>query len=147
MTTLRLLCTVLVIAVVGCSTADEAPEPMTPEQKAAMEEEQRKEIGTDKVGGTREVISTVAQAVNLFRWDNNRYPTSLGELTNRPDDVAREVWRGAYYTGSGKDAWGNDLTYRMPGAGDHAYDLISWGEDGKEGGIDFAQDLTSWDGE
>jgi general secretion pathway protein G len=33
-----------------------------------------------------------------------------------------------------KDGWGNDLQYVAPGSNGQAYDLYSFGADGKEGG-------------
>jgi general secretion pathway protein G len=44
------------------------------------------------------------------------------------------------------DAWGNGLLYFSPGThGDHQYEIISLGKDGKEGGDDANADIQSWD--
>lgn len=40
-----------------------------------------------------------------------------------------------------KDAWGNEFIYVSPGPGGEAYDLISLGADGQEGGTGNAADL------
>ena len=43
------------------------------------------------------------------------------------------------------DAWGNSFQYFSPGThGDHAYEIISLGKDGREGGEDANADITSW---
>ncbi len=45
-----------------------------------------------------------------------------------------------------QDAWGNDFEYFSPGThGDHPWEVISMGSDGKEGGSDNAADIDSWD--
>ena len=44
------------------------------------------------------------------------------------------------------DAWGNGFLYFAPGThGDHDYEIISLGKDGKEGGDDANADIQSWD--
>ena len=44
------------------------------------------------------------------------------------------------------DAWGNGFQYFSPGTqGDRAYEIISLGKDGKEGGEDANADIKSWD--
>ena len=43
------------------------------------------------------------------------------------------------------DAWGNEFLYFSPGTnGDHDYEIISLGRDGKEGGDSYDQDIKSW---
>ena len=45
-----------------------------------------------------------------------------------------------------KDAWGNDFQYYSPGTtGDHAFEIVSLGRDGAEGGEDFDADIKSWE--
>ncbi len=49
-----------------------------------------------------------------------------------------------------QDQWGNNFQYFSPGThGDHAYEILSLGKDGKEGGEDANADIYSWamDGE
>jgi general secretion pathway protein G len=44
------------------------------------------------------------------------------------------------------DAWGNPFQYFSPGThGQHDYEIISLGKDGKEGGEDTNADILSWD--
>lgn len=43
------------------------------------------------------------------------------------------------------DAWGNAFQYFSPGThGDHPYEIVSLGKDGKEGGEDANADIQSW---
>lgn len=45
-----------------------------------------------------------------------------------------------------QDSFGNDFLYFSPGThGDHPYEIISLGADGKEGGEDANADIESWD--
>jgi general secretion pathway protein G len=44
-----------------------------------------------------------------------------------------------------KDAWGGEFAYFSPGThGDHDFEIVSYGKDGKEGGDDADADITSW---
>ncbi len=44
------------------------------------------------------------------------------------------------------DAWGQPFQYFSPGThGQHDYEIISLGKDGKEGGEDANEDILSWD--
>ena len=44
-----------------------------------------------------------------------------------------------------KDPWGNDYVYICPGMDDRDYDIISFGEDGEQGGEGNNADITSWE--
>jgi len=102
-------------------------------------------LGQNHQESTREQIIELSRAIDTFRWDNNRYPVTLKELTSRPENIGRDVWRGPYSAAGTKDSWGNEIAYAMPGTGDHGYDVTSWGEDGKQGGSEFAADLSNHD--
>ena len=54
-------------------------------------------------------------------------------------------WNGPYLKGSvvPPDPWGNVYVYRSPGQ-HGAYDIVSYGADGQEGGSGTAGDITSW---
>ena len=59
-------------------------------------------------------------------------PTTLQSLVKQPAGV--DKWNGPYAKDADlKDAWGNDYRYTTPGT-NRAYDLVSLGADGKEGG-------------
>jgi len=45
-----------------------------------------------------------------------------------------------------KDEWDNEFQYFSPGShGDNAYEIISLGKDGKEGGDSYDSDIHSWE--
>jgi general secretion pathway protein G len=91
-------------------------------------------------------IESFASALDLFFLDAGRYPSSsegLGALVQRPGNISG--WNGPYLKGSTvpADPWGNAYVYRSPGQ-HGAYDIVSYGADGQEGGSGTAGDLTSW---
>lgn len=98
-----------------------------------------------RVTVTRTDLRTVANALEMYRLDNRRYPTTgqgLAALVTRPTDVPRPVnWApGGYLAATPKDAWGTPLYYRSPGE-NGPYDLRSLGADGKAGGDGLDADI------
>jgi len=80
------------------------------------------------------------------RIEIGRYPTTqegLQALITAPAGVTN--WNGPYWKKAQipKDPWGNEYKYAMPGQ-HGAYDIISYGADGKEGGEGADKDITSW---
>ena len=59
-----------------------------------------------------------------------------------PSGVAN--WNGPYWKNGAipKDPWGNEYKYTSPGA-KAAYDIVSYGADGKEGGDGPNKDVTN----
>ena len=100
-----------------------------------------------KVKAARIQIQSFTSALDLFYLDAGRYPTSsegLSVLVARPG-AGVAVWNGPYLKGGlvPNDPWGKPYVYRSPG--EHgAYDLVSLGSDGQEGGTGTAADITSW---
>jgi general secretion pathway protein G len=91
-------------------------------------------------------IESFASALDLFFLDAGRYPSSsegLGALVQRPGNISG--WNGPYLKGGAvpADPWGNSYIYRSPGQ-HGAYDIVSFGADGQEGGSGTAGDITSW---
>lgn len=82
------------------------------------------------------VVSTITQMgfidkqIALFASDEHRAPT------------AREGLAVVFDGTTPKDAWGNAYKYIVPGPDGRAYDLVSYGADGKEGGRGSAGDLV-----
>jgi len=98
-----------------------------------------------RVGTTKSVLSTTASALDLFKLDNSRYPTTqegLDALINKPANA--KTWPNGGYIKGGlpKDGWDADLQYISPGSDNKPYDLYSFGSDGKEGGEDDAADIA-----
>lgn len=107
-------------------------------------------IGGSKVKATRAQIEMMGSALDSFRLDYGRYPTTeegLKVLFEKPADDANGAnnWKGPYLKKKvEKDAWGTDFLYKAPGThGD--YDLSSFGADKKEGGTGEDADINSWE--
>src|SRR5499433_2819402 len=91
-------------------------------------------------------IESFGNALDLFYLDAGRYPTTsegLRALMERPTNTA--FWNGPYLKGNAvpNDPWGRVYLYRSPGQ-HGAYDILSYGADGQEGGTGASADVTSW---
>jgi len=92
-------------------------------------------------------IGQISQTLDLFKLEVGRYPTSqegLQALVTAPAGATN--WNGPYWKKDTlpKDPWGNEYKYIFPGQ-HGAYDIVSYGGDGKEGGEGADKDITSWD--
>jgi len=104
-------------------------------------------VGQSKLGAAQAQIELFGTALDAFRLDIGRYPSTaegLGALLERPAGV--ESWQGPYLRKAvPPDPWGRPYVYKSPG--DHGeYDLISYGGDGQPGGEGESQDIVSWQG-
>lgn len=103
-----------------------------------------------RVTATRQDIRTLGTALDMYRLDNFRYPTTaqgLEALVLQPDDPSIRNWRAGGYLKSTtvpKDPWGNEYVYLEPGTRGGAYDLYSLGADGRAGGEGNDADLGNW---
>ena len=91
-------------------------------------------------------LKAVAAALRMYRLDNGTYPTTeqgLQALVERPDtDPLAANWSAeGYLPEAPRDPWGRDYVYRSPGR-TGAFDLLSYGKDGEEGGEGLDADLT-----
>lgn len=103
------------------------------------------QVGKSEVKVAQAQIDALGKALDQFRLDTGRYPTSeegLAALNHRPSNEPR--WGGPYLKKDvPPDPWGRPYAYRTPGEhGD--YDLYSYGKDGRPGGSAEAADVTSW---
>jgi general secretion pathway protein G len=102
-------------------------------------------VGVAKQKAAKAQIELFGTALDAFRLDVGRYPTTeegLKALREKPSGV--EKWDGPYLPKEiPLDPWGRPYVYRSPGEhGD--YDLISYGRDGVEGGQGEDEDIVSW---
>ena len=102
-------------------------------------------VGQSKQAAARVQIELLGTALDQFKLDTGRYPTSqegLAALQTTPGNLAG--WEGPYLKKDvPRDPWGNPYQYKSPG--DHGdYDLWSHGSDGSPGGEGDAGDVTSW---
>jgi general secretion pathway protein G len=102
-------------------------------------------VSTAKQKTTKAQIELFGTALDTFRLDVGRYPTTeegLKALREKTDGM--EGWQGPYLPKEiPVDPWSRAYVYRSPGQnGD--YDLISYGLDGAEGGEGENTDIVSW---
>lgn len=94
-------------------------------------------------------IAVLETALETYRLDNLTYPTGqqgLQALVSAPADLNRpERYRqGGYVRRLPDDPWGAPYQYRRPGRDGRAFDLYSFGADGREGGDGDDADLGNW---
>ncbi|MEM6332664.1 MAG: type II secretion system major pseudopilin GspG [Planctomycetota bacterium] len=100
--------------------------------------------GKARAAVAKQQIGTLETAINLFEQDYGRFPQTLEELTTRPSDVDDDQWTPpSIKSGDLTDPWGNAFVYRYPGQ-NWAFDLMSLGADGQEGGADENADIVNW---
>ena len=103
----------------------------------------------DKARVTRAAsdIRAIQTALDLYRLDNFKYPTTeqgLQALVTQPSDPTITNYRsGGYLPSMPKDPWNNPYQYVSPGAGGRDYDIISYGRDGKPGGEGYDADIST----
>jgi general secretion pathway protein G len=99
-----------------------------------------------KIKAAKIQIESLASALDLYYLDAGQYPTTaegLRALIERPGGTL--AWAGPYLKGDAvpNDPWGRPYSYRSPGQ-HGAYDIMSYGADGQEGGTGADADITSW---
>jgi len=100
--------------------------------------------GESKVKAAKIQLQSFSSALDLFNLDAGRYPSSaegLAALVRRAPGVG--AWNGPYLRGGDvpNDPWNHPYVYRAPGQRG-AYDIVSFGSDGREGGSGTAADLS-----
>ena len=101
-------------------------------------------LSESKVKAAKIQMQSFASALDLFNLEAGRYPSTsegLDALVHRTPGVA--AWNGPYLKGGNvpMDPWNHAYIYRAPG--EHgAFDIISLGADGQEGGSGVAADIS-----
>jgi len=103
-------------------------------------------LSDSKVKAAKIQIESLSSALDLYALDTGHYPSNaegLEALMERPGSVSG--WGGPYLKGNAvpKDPWGKPYVYRSPGQ-HGAFDILSYGADGQEGGTGAAADITNW---
>lgn len=103
------------------------------------------QVGKSQVKVAKAQIDALDKALDQFRLDVGRYPTSeegLQALVTAPSN--EPAWSGPYLKkGVPADPWGRPYLYAQPGShGD--FDLLSYGKDGRAGGTGEDADITNW---
>jgi general secretion pathway protein G len=93
------------------------------------------QVGKSEVQVAKAQIDSLEKAIDQYRLDTRRYPSSeqgLEALVTRPAN--EPGWSGPYLKKAvPSDPWGRPYIYRYPGQKSD-YDLLSYGRDGKPGG-------------
>ena len=124
---------IVVVVIIGLLAGLVLPQFIRQEEKA-------------KLKATRAQIELLGTALDTFRLDIGRYPTTeegLQALRQKPATLDR--WDGPYLKKElPEDPWGKPYMYKSPG--DHGpYDIISYAADGVPGGEGDNRDITSWE--
>jgi len=91
---------------------------------------------TDRAAQTRVKadLDTLAQALDMYRLENMRYPTAQEGLAALQPNYVRRL---------PNDPWNNPYVYATPGPNGAPYQVASLGADGREGGDGENADITN----
>jgi len=107
-------------------------------------------VGTAKDAAARSQIELLGAALDSYRLDNGRYPTTAqGLQTLRAAPTVQPLpnnWQGPYLRKEVPlDPWRNSYIFISPGTvNPTGYDLLSLGADGEYGGEGEDLDVVSW---
>ena len=105
--------------------------------------------GEARVTAARTDITKLKTALQLYKLDNQRFPTTeqgLQALVAKPTTgPAASGWKGGGYIEKlPNDPWGNPYQYLSPGIHSET-DIFSLGADGQPGGAGDDADVGSWE--
>jgi general secretion pathway protein G len=111
------------------------------------------QLDRTRVQTSKAKISQVGQALEMYRLDSGRYPTTeqgLQALLTKPttNPEPRRYLPGGYLKSRNniEDSWGNRLQYASPGTQNtRSFDIWSLGGDGIPGGEESRGDFGNWD--
>jgi general secretion pathway protein G len=102
------------------------------------------QLGKSEVTVTKAQIVGFTKALDNYRIDVGRYPTSeegLAALLTKPASALK--WNGPYLTNDiPLDPWGHAYLYKAPGSKGE-YEILSYGKDGQPGGTGEDADITN----
>jgi len=102
-------------------------------------------LGKGKQSAAKAQIELLGQALDQFRLDVGRYPTTQEGLSALMVNPGVTGWEGPYLKKAlPPDPWGKPYQYLSPGSHGE-YDLLSYGRDGNPGGDGEDKDVTSWE--
>ena len=107
------------------------------------------QVDKARVAKARQDLKTIEAALEMYRLDNFRFPSTdqgLKALIEKPTDSSVRNWKpGGYIKDLEKDPWDNDYRYAYPGTHGKEIDLFSYGADNQEGGEGNDADIANWD--
>jgi general secretion pathway protein G len=108
------------------------------------------QVDTARVTTARTQIKQIESALEFYRLDNGRYPTTeqgLRALVEQPNQAPepRRWRREGYLKELPRDPWGEPYLYEQPGVNNqYTFDLWSLGADSTAGGEDVDRDVGNW---
>ena len=102
------------------------------------------QVAKSEINATKAQIDAIEKALEQYRLDVGRYPTTemgLAALLERPANEPK--WEGPYLKKAvPNDPWGRPYLYKAPGERGE-FDLISYGKDGQPGGTGENADISN----
>lgn len=101
----------------------------------------------DKTYTARTQIKNLSAALDIYRLENGRYPTTIQGLDSLVvNKSGSKAWNGPYLNKNviPKDPWGFEYKYQSPGV-HGSFDLYSLGADNLMGGEGENQDILGWE--
>ena len=98
------------------------------------------------VSRAKQDIRGIETALNLYRLDNFKYPSTsdgLQALVTNPGEAAAPNWK-AQLRKLPIDPWNHPYQYAYPGQHGE-FDVFSYGADGQQGGEGINADIGNWD--
>jgi len=120
----------VVIVIIGMLAAIVVPKFMGASEKAAQT-------------AARAQISSFKTALQLYKLDNVRYPTTAEGLDALIKNSAGKNYLSDVETVP-KDPWGGVYQYKCPGDNGRDFDIVALGADGAAGGEGENADVQSW---
>lgn len=100
-----------------------------------------------RITAAKQDIASITRALNLYKLDNGRYPTTeqgLTALVKKPTiSPIPTNWKEGYLERLRNDPWGTPYQYLQPGV-HGAIDVFSLGADRASGGEGSDADIGSW---
>jgi general secretion pathway protein G len=104
-------------------------------------------VDVAKVKRAQSDIRAIQTALDLYRLDNFKYPTTeqgLQALVKQPvDPTITNYAPSGYLKSLPKDPWGNVYIYASPGSDGRDYEITTYGRDGKPGGEGYDADIST----
>lgn len=119
----------VVIVIIGLLTSVVAINVLPSQDKAMVEK-------------AKADVAILTQAVEMYRMDTLRYPTTDEGLDVLLPKRGQQGAQG-YIKALPKDPWNNDYQYIIPGE-NGIFDIYSLGADGRLGGEDMSADIGNW---
>ena len=120
----------VVIVIIGLLTSVVAINVLPSQDKAMIEK-------------AKADVAILSQAVEMFRMDNFRYPTTDEGLDILKPRVRNNSKQQGYIKSFPKDPWNNNYQYVIPGEFG-TFDVFSFGADGRLGGEELDADIGNW---